>query len=236
MRLLYQSSYFRQGLKDGVPLVAGMIPFALIVGTASTAAGLDPWLALIMSLLVYAGASQLAAIGLIAQSAPMLVVVATVFVVNLRFAMYSAALAPYFARFSMRKKLLFAFCITDHLFALVTAKFKANDPTENISDYYAAVSLLTWFVWNVMVAIGIFAGTLVPKNIALDFAIPLVFLALVIPALTSRAHITTAIVAAVAAFFTDALPMKLGLIAAAFSGVIIGAVIDWRDAKLVKAE
>lgn len=206
-----------------------MIPFALIVGTASTAAGLDPWLALVMSLLVYAGASQLAAIGLLAQSAPMLIVVATVLVVNLRFVMYSATLAPYFSRFSMRKKWLFAFCITDHLFALVTTKFKSDDSAKDISDYYSAVSMMTWLVWNSMVAIGIFAGTLVPKNYSLDFAIPLVFLALVFPALTSRAHWMTAAVAAIAAFFTAGLPMKLGLIAAALTGVIVGAVMDARQ-------
>lgn len=226
------SPHFRQGLKDGIPSVAGMIPFALIVGTASTAAGLDPWLALAMSLLVYAGASQLAAIGLIAQSAPMLIVVTTVLVVNLRFVMYSAALAPYFRRFSTHKKWLFAFLITDHLFALVTTKFKADDPAKNISDYYAAVSMMTWVVWNSMVAIGIFAGTLVPKNYSLDFAIPLVFLALVFPALTSRAHWMTAMVAAIAAFFTASLPMKLGLIVAALTGVIVGAVMDARQQRL----
>jgi 4-azaleucine resistance transporter AzlC len=223
------SPHFRQGLKDGLPSVAGMIPFALIVGTASTAAGLDPWLALAMSLLVYAGASQLAAIGLLAQSAPMLIVVATVLVVNLRFVMYSAALAPYFSRFSTRKKWLFAFCITDHLFALVTTKFKVDDNAKHISDYYAAVSMMTWLVWNSMVAIGIFAGTLVPKNYSLDFAIPLVFLALVFPALTSRAHWMTAAVASIAAFFTAGLPMKLGLIAAALTGVVVGAVMDARQ-------
>lgn len=225
------SPHFRQGLKDGLPSVLGMIPFALIVGTASTAAGLDPWLALAMSIIVYAGASQLAAIGLMAQSAPMLIVVATVLVVNLRFVMYSATLAPYFSRFTTPRKWLFAYCLTDHLFALITAKYKPTDPPEDIADYYAAVSIMTWFVWNSMVAIGIFAGTLVPKNYSLDFAIPLVFLALVFPALTTKAHWITAGVAAVAAFFTAALPMKLGLIAAAVTGVLVGTIIDARQDK-----
>jgi 4-azaleucine resistance transporter AzlC len=223
------SPHFRQGLKDGIPSVVGMIPFALIVGTASTAAGLDPWLALAMSVIVYAGASQLAAIGLMAQSAPMPIVVATVLVVNLRFVMYSAALSPYFSRFTTPKKWMLAYGLTDHLFALVTAKYKADDPVEHIADYYAAVSIMTWCVWNSMVAIGIFAGTLVPKNYSLDFAIPLVFLALVFPALTTRAHWVTAGVAATAAFFTSALPMKLGLIAAALTGVVVGSIIDARN-------
>ncbi len=204
------------------------MPFGLIVGTASTAAGMDPWLALAMSVIVFAGASQLAAIALMIQNAPLLIVVATVLVVNLRFVMYSAAIAPYFRDLPGFKKWLFAYGLTDHLFALLTTRFKPTDPVEKIGAYYAAAAFLTWLSWNVMVAIGIFAGTLLPKEWSLDFAIPLVFLALVFPALNSRVHWWTAAGAATAAFFTAAMPMKLGLIAAAVVGVVIGTWLDMR--------
>ncbi len=219
---------FLQGLKDAAPSVFGLMPFGLIVGTASTAAGMDPWLALAMSVIVFAGASQLAAIALMIQNAPLLIVVATVLVVNLRFVMYSAAIAPYFRDLPGFKKWLFAYGLTDHLFALLTTRFKPTDPVEKIGAYYAAAAFLTWLSWNVMVAIGIFAGTLLPKEWSLDFAIPLVFLALVFPALNSRAHWWTAAGAATAAFFTAAMPMKLGLIAAAVVGVVIGTWLDMR--------
>ncbi len=218
----------RRGIRDAVPSAFGLMPFGLIVGAASTAAGLDPWLALAMSIIVFAGASQLAAIALMLQNAPMLIVIVTVVVVNLRFMMYSAALAPYFRGEPTGKKWLLAYALTDHLFALLTRRFQPTDPQAAITAYYGAAAVVTWTAWNVMVAIGIFAGTLVPREWSLDFAIPLVFMALVFPAFTSRAHWWTGGVAAVAAFFTAAMPMKLGLIAAAGVGVAVGCWLDMR--------
>jgi 4-azaleucine resistance transporter AzlC len=219
---------YRQGAKDAFPSVIGLIPFGLIVGTASTAAGMDPWLALAMSIIVYAGASQLAAIALMVQSAPTAIVLATVLVVNLRFVMYSASLAPFFRELSTGRKWLLSYGLTDHLFALVNARFTPEGSHKHVDAYYIGGAVPTWLTWNTMVAIGIFAGTMVPKQWSLDFAIPLVFLALVFPALTTRTHWITAGVALVAAFFTAGLPMKLGLITAAFVAVAIGTWLDYR--------
>ena len=220
---------YLQGAKDALPSVIGLIPFGLIVGTASTAAGMDPWLALAMSIIVFAGASQLAAIGLMVQSAPMVIVLTTVLVVNLRFVMYSASLAPFFRELPLARRWLLSYGLTDHLFALVNARFQRDGSHQHVDAYYMGGAVPTWLTWNTMVAIGIFAGTLVPKQWSLDFAIPLVFLALVFPALTSRAHWVTAGVTATAAYFTAAMPMKLGLIAAALIGVVIGTLLDQRD-------
>lgn len=227
------------GARDAFPSVIGLIPFALIAGTATTAAGMDPWLALAMTILLYAGASQLAAIALMAQAAPAPIVLATVLVVNLRFVMYSATLAPHFRHLPRWKKWLLSYGLTDHLFALVNARFeaptRATRPSPHVDAYYIGGAIPTWFAWNIVVAVGIFAGTLLPKHLALDFAIPLVFLALVFPALTSRTHWVTAGVAAMAAYFSAAMPMKLGLIAAALAGVMIGTWLDGRSAGDKKA-
>jgi predicted branched-subunit amino acid permease len=190
---------------------------------------MDPWLALAMSIIVYAGASQLAAIGLMVQSAPILIVLATVLVVNLRFVMYSAALAPFFRELPIGRRWIMSYALTDHLFALVNTRFSRDGTHRHVDAYFIGGAVPTWLMWNVMVAIGIFAGTLVPKEWSLDFAIPLVFLALVFPALQSRAHWVTAATAATAAYFTTPLPMKLGLIAAALTGVVVGSWLDYRD-------
>jgi predicted branched-subunit amino acid permease len=182
-----------------------------------------------MSIIVYAGASQLAAIALMVQSAPTAIVLATVLVVNLRFVMYSASLAPFFRELSTGRKWLLSYGLTDHLFALVNARFTPEGSHKHVDAYYIGGAVPTWLTWNTMVAIGIFAGTMVPKQWSLDFAIPLVFLALVFPALTTRTHWITAGVALVAAFFTAGLPMKLGLITAAFVAVAIGTWLDYRQ-------
>lgn len=224
-------SAFLQGVRDQTPIVLGMIPFGMIAGAAPIAAGMDPWLALAMSIIIYAGASQLAAIQLMSLHAPALVVVATVLVVNLRMAMYSAALAPYFRRETLARRWWYAYLLTDHSFGLTTAKLQPDAPQEIISAYYRGVTYLMWWVWQASVVAGIFIGAQVPAHWALDFTIPLAFLALVVPALTSRAHVCAALVAGIAAVFTQSLPMRLGLIVAATMGILVGAWLDWQDEK-----
>ena len=225
-------SAFFCGIKDIFPAVAGLIPFGMITGAAATAAGMDPWLAMAMSMIVYAGASQLAAISLLTLHAPALIVVATVLVVNLRFMMYSASVAPHLRHLRARQKWLFAYLLVDHSFAMLNLRFPPGG-TENISSqhraaYYFGISSFLWVMWQITTAIGIFAGTKIPANWSLDFAIPLIFLALVLPALQTRAHWLTALVASMAAVFTSAMPLKLGLIAAAVAGVSIGVWLDSR--------
>ena len=226
-------SSFIAGLRDQSPGIIGNIPFGLIAGAASTAAGMDPLLAMGMSIILFAGAAQLAAISLLAQHAPAFIVVVTVLVVNLRFVMYSAAVAPYFRHTPKARKWFFAYLLTDHAFALVTTKFNKRDfnthaEVPHFDAYYFGATGGMWIVWQVSVAIGVFAGTLVPLSWSLDFVIPLVFLSLVLPALQTRAHWAAALVAGTAAAFLTALPLKLGLITAATCGVMIGAMLDKR--------
>lgn len=224
---------FLAGVRDQSPGIVGVIPFGLITGTASTAAGMDPWLALGMTLIVYAGAAQLVAIQLMVEHAPAFIVVLTVLVVNLRMVMYSAAVAPFFRHLGLVRRGLFAYLLTDHSFALMNARFpdggRAGHEEANCDAYYFGAATLLWWVWNASVAVGIFAGTLVPAKWSLDFAIPLVFLSLVLPGLQTRAHWVAAITAGAAAAFTVNMPLKLGLITAALAGVVIGAWLDGRE-------
>ena len=217
-----QRSAFIQGLRDQAPFVLGNIPFGLITGAAAVTAGVDPWLGMAMSVIMFTGAAQLAAISLMAQHAPAGIVVLTVLVVNLRMMMYSAAVAPYFRHTPRLRKWLFAYLLTDHAFALLTTKFDKHRVPAHLDTYYFGVTGAMWCFWQVSVAIGVFAGTLVPATWSLDFAIPLVFLSLVLPALQTKSHWAAAIAASVAAAFCTAFPLKLGLIAAAVTGVLIG--------------
>ena len=215
-------SAFIAGLRDQAPGYIGYIPFGLIAGAAASAAGVDPWLALGMSIIMFAGAAQLAAISLMAQHAPGGIVVLTVMIVNLRMMMYSAAIAPYFRHTSPARKWLFAYLLTDNAFALITTKFDKNHPPEHLDAYYFGATGPMWWVWQASVAVGIFAGTMVPAKWSLDFAIPLVFLSLVLPALKTRNHWFAALIAATVAASCASMPLKLGLIAGAITGVIAG--------------
>ena len=119
-------SAFIAGLRDQVPFILGIIPFGLITGAAAISAGVDPWLSMAMSVIMFAGSAQLAAISLLAQHAPGGIVVLTVLVVNLRMMMYSAACAPYFRQTPRLRKWLFAYLLTDHVFAMLTTRFDKN--------------------------------------------------------------------------------------------------------------
>ena len=220
---------FIQGLRDQAPFILGHIPFGMITGAAATSAGVDPWLGMAMSVIVFAGSAQLAAISLMAQHAPGGIVVLTVLVVNLRMMMYSAAVAPYFRNTPRLRKWLFAYLLTDAAFALLTTKVDKVQVPRHVDAYYFGATSLLWLAWQLSVAIGIFAGTLVPAKWSLDFAIPLVFISLVLPALQTKSHWTAAIAASLAAAFCTSLPLKLGLIVAAATGVLAGVWSERRS-------
>lgn len=230
-------SAFLRGINDIIPAVIGSIPFGMITGATAAAAGMDFWLAIGMSMIIYAGASQLAAISLLIQHAPAPIVVATVLIVNLRFMMYSAVIAPQFRHLSNAKKWLCSYLLVDHAFALVNSRFPANgaekNPHPHVDAYYLGACSFMWLMWQISTAIGFFAGSKIPSSWSLDFAIPLAFLALVLPALQTRIHCVVALIAATAAGFTTAMPLKLGLMTAALAGVAVGAWLDKRAAKKI---
>jgi 4-azaleucine resistance transporter AzlC len=216
------------GLRDQAPGVAGIVPFGLITGAAASAAGLDPALSIAMSILVFAGSAQLVAIQLMSEHAPAALIVLAALVVNLRMVMYSAAVAPYFARLSLRWKALIAYLLTDHAFALVLARFPAGDTTPHKEWYYLGAGSIMWVVWQITLVIGVFVGVQVPASWSLDFAIPLIFIALVAPALQTRAQLIAAIAAATASVFTASMPLKTGLMIAALLGVVAGMLAERR--------
>jgi len=219
-------SAFLAGMRDQAPGILGNIPFGLITGAAASAAGIDPWLALGMSLILFTGAGQLAAISLMAQHAPPGIVVLTVVIVSLRLMMYSAAMAPYFRHTPPARKWLFSYLLTDHAFALITTRFDKHQPPPHIDAYYFGASSTMWWVWQAGVTVGLFAGAQVPATWSLDFAIPLVFLSLLMPAMRTHSHWAAAIVAALAASFCVSLPLKLGLILASVAGVVAGLLAE----------
>ena len=218
-------SAFIAGFRDQAPGIIGNVPFGLITGAAASAAGIDPWLAMGMSIIMFAGAAQLAAISLMAEHAPGAIVVLTVLIVNLRMMMYSAAMAPYFRHTPQARKWLFSYLLTDHAFALITTKFD-KQPPQHLDAYYFGATSTMWVIWQTSMSIGIFAGARVPAKWSLDFAIPLVFLSLVLPAIQTRNHWAAAIAAATAAAACASLPLRLGLIAGAVTGVMVGMCME----------
>lgn len=211
-----------QGVRDVSPILSGIVPFAMVAGAGGVAAGLSPALTQGMSLMVFAGASQVAAIDLIARGAAWPAVLLAILVVNLRFVMYSAALAPLLTDVPWRARWLAGYVLTDQGFALTLDRHRRMGHRTRLLAYYLGASLTLWSSWQIGTALGIVLGAWVPASWELDFAIPLMFLALLVPALRDRADRVAAATAGAVVLIALALPYNLGLIIAVVVGVAVG--------------
>jgi predicted branched-subunit amino acid permease len=179
-----------------------------------------------MSGLIFGGASQLAAIELLNEGAPLVIVVLTAVVVNLRYVMYSAAIAPYFREFTAKWRLFCSQFIVDTTFAVAVTEYERDESTDRLSYYLGEVA--TIYVGYVAgTAAGVLAGDLVPDGLQLDFAVPLLFLALLVPSITDEATTAAAAVGGFAAVAGAGLPMNLGIVVAATVGIAAGLVTDY---------
>lgn len=211
------------------PILLGVIPFAMISGVAAVGIGIPAVLALAMSFIVFAGSAQLAAVQLIGVGSAVFVVILTALIVNLRFMMYSASIAPHFKPLSTTWKWLLAYLLTDQAYAVAITHFNQQDTdTTNKHWYFFGAALVFWITWQTSTAVGVFLGAQVPTSWSLDFTIPLTFMVLVFPAIKDRAAAAAAVCAGVVAVMVAAMPFNLGLITAALSGILVGLLVERR--------
>ena len=215
----------RAGARDAAPLLLGIAPFALVAGIAAVEAGLTFTQAVGISVIVFAGASQLAALELIGENAPLAVVIGTAVVINLRLIMYSASIAQHFASYRRRVRAGLAYLLTDQAYALSVAEFGKND-SRSRWRYYVGAGGAIWAVWMVGTVIGILLGTGVPDELGLTFAIPLVFLALLVPTMRDRPATIAAAVGGTMTVAVAGLPFNLALPVGAVAGVVAGLVVE----------
>lgn len=189
-----------------------------------------PW-ALVMSLLVYAASAQLAALPLVVAGAPLWVIVATGFITNLRFVIYSAALRPYFADRPLRQRVGLGYFMTDFTFALFMRTAQAAAlPGIHRHSWFAGVCSTNWVTWQVSAACGIVGASYVPTTWGLEFTGTLALVALIGPSLKASPAVIGAIVAASVALLAHGLPYRLGLFCGALSGIAAATLADlWRD-------
>ena len=224
----------RRGLRDAAPIMLGIAPFGLVAGAAAINAGFTPLQAVGLSIVVFAGASQLAVIELFGTNAELLVILVTGIVINLRMLMYSASIAPYFRPFRDRWKAICSYVLTDQAYALSVARYTSDadassDPAAR-RHYYLAAGGSLWVVWQLCSLVGIVVGARVPESWGLAFAVPLVFLSLLIPAISSWPKLVAAAVGGGVAVAGSvlAVPLNLGLIAGGVAGVAAGILADER--------
>lgn len=218
-------SLFAAGARSAAALLLGMVPWGVVTGVAMIGAGLTAPQSLAMSVLVYAGAAQLAVLPLVVVKAPLWVMFVTAFVINVRYIIYGAVLAPHFARLDRWWRVLLSYLTVDGMFALFVARYEGRRDEPQQHWFYFGGTAVLWITWQVASCIGIFGGALIPREWSLEFASTLALIALVMPLLYDRAVVCGAIVSGLVALPARSLPLNLGVIVSVVTGVAAGLIV-----------
>jgi 4-azaleucine resistance transporter AzlC len=196
--LVTQAAGRRSDLRDGyltmLPLWLGAAPFGVIYAVSALAAGLTPAQILTMSLLVFAGASQFTAVGLIAAGAGPLAVTVTTLVVNARHLLLTASLMPHLRGVGGWRRLLIAAQLTDESYAVGIKRYLEG---RGSAAFQIGCNLSLYTCWPLSALVGILLGSAIPDPAAygLDLVFPLTFIGLLVPLLRERANRAVALIA-----------------------------------------
>ena len=223
-------SAFWRGFRDGLPFILGAAPFGLLFGVLGTEAGLNFVEVMSMGVLVIAGASQFTALSQMQENAPAIMVLAAALAVNMRMAMYSAALAPHLGAAPLWQRAIAAYILVDNAYAVSAAEFdkRPDQPVAAKMAFYIGCAIPVWFVWYASTLTGALLGQTIPPEFALDFAVPIAFLAIVAPMLRTVAHIAAAFTSMVLGLALAFLPYSSGLLIAAAAAMLVGSEIERR--------
>lgn len=222
---------FLHGMVQSLPFLIVIVPFAILFGVVALEAGMDVAQVMGFSVLVLAGASQFTAVQLLSDHAPVLIVILSSLAVNLRMAMYSASLVPWLRAASDTQKALIAYTLIDQSYALSIQHYETH-PHLSLRQrlaFFAGTVVVLCIPWMIASWVGATVGRAIPEEIALDFAMPITFLAMIAPMLRTPAHLAACFVAVLGALAFAGLPSGLGLLIAAPLGMAAGALVEIRS-------
>lgn len=208
---------FLRGSLASAPFMIVVGPFGLLFGVVATEAGLDLFKTMLFSVSVFAGASQFAALQLMQENAPVFVIIATALAVNLRMVMYSVAMAPHLGAAPLGMRLVMAYFLVDQSFAASSVEFEKRPQlqlSEKVFFFFGSVLPIAPLWFGASLA-GALIGGRIPDEYALDFAVPITFLAICAPLLRSLPHVISAAVSILSALVFAWLPYGTGLLVAA---------------------
>lgn len=217
---------FLAGSREVAPALLGTVPFGLVTGIASVGSGLTAAQSIALSVLAFSGIAQLITVQLLASGSPMIVIVAGGFVVGLRLMMYSAALSPHLAHLDRRWRALLSYLMTDQSFATTVKRYSEPGDVRHRHWHMFGGCVTLFVTWQASVVAGVLVGAQVPSDWSLDFAVVLTFIALLVPAVRTRADLAAAIVAGAVALIAAGMPYRLALVVASICGIAIGMAIE----------
>lgn len=218
---------FIAGAKAVSPLVPPAATVGLVTGVAATSVGLSQIQTIGMAVVVYSPTVMLTAFALLESEAPLIVLIVASLVVGARFVMLSLSIAPYFRRLSTSWKWMLAYFLWTPVYALSIERYEAA-PTTSRRGYYLGTALPLWIVFQAALIVGVVFGASVPGDLQLGFIVPLAFIALLMRMVSDRPSSVAALVAGVIAVFASALPLNVGIIAAAVGGTLAGVLYTGR--------
>jgi 4-azaleucine resistance transporter AzlC len=167
----------RAGMIAVMPVVAAVIPFGLLLGALAAQKGLSPVEVMVMSALVFAGASQFVAVDIWTDPAPWVLLTFTALLVNSRHVLMGASLTPGIAHLSGRQSLLVLFLMTDEVWALAEARARRVGLS---FAFYLGMGGVLWVGWVACTGLGATVGMVVadPSVYGFDFAFTAIFIGL----------------------------------------------------------
>ena len=226
----FQHPAFAQGVRDMAAVSPGLAAWGLMTGVTMVNSGMSTVEAVAMSLLVFAGSSQLAAIPLIAAGAPLWVILSTSFCVNLRFVVFSAHLRPYFMTLPLGWRLAQGYLTVDLSYVLFTRRHPTlpRDATEQVEQfaYLSGGSVFNWLSWQSASMVGIALAHAVPAHWGLGFAGILALLGVGCSLASNALRRLSALVAGLAAVVAFALPLKLNIVVAIACAVALCLLVE----------
>jgi predicted branched-subunit amino acid permease len=217
-------SVARQGAIDALPLFVPAVPFGLVIGLAIADSGMNLFVGWSSSWIVFAGAAQLTLITLLGSGAALVAAVGTALVVNARHLMYSAALAPTFQHQPPWFRRLGPYLLIDQVFALVAVR--PEEEPDRFRTYYLAAAATFWSLWLVVTALGIVIGPVIPEQWNLEFAVPILFIGLLVLGIDRWPKVVAAAVGAATTYLAAGLPNRTGLLVGAAAGILAGTVAE----------
>jgi predicted branched-subunit amino acid permease len=214
----------RRGITDALPLFVPAVPFALVIGLAIVEADINLFSGWSGSWLIFGGAAQLTLVSLLGSGAAVLAAITAALVVNARHLMYSAAMAPTLQKQPAWFRWLGPYVLIDQMFALTV--IEADSDPDVFRTYYLAAGATFWTLWQVTTALGIAIGPVVPEEWNLEFAIPLLFIGLIVLGIDKSSKLVAALVGGGVTFLFAGLPNRTGLLVGALAGIVVGTVME----------
>ena len=219
-------SEFKNGCLQEIPLQLGGFPFVIAYGILGIEVGLTNIQTFLLSIIIFAGVSQIVFAQLFSTFTPSFIIVGTIGIVNLRHILYGVSLSSYLKKLSLKWRVILSYLITDEAFAISYKRFSEEKKTKYMHFHLLGSGITLWISWQISTLIGIFIGPSIPISLNLEYVIPLSFIAIVVVSINTKIKLIVFIMSALFSILLRDLPWNLWIITSALISIIIGVLIS----------